>query len=58
MKCVPFGLAMLLGAFSTVLAADLTRGKDKVTVKFQAHAGNTAGGVFGCQMLKAEASGK
>jgi hypothetical protein len=49
---------MLLGAFSTVLAADLTRGKDKVTVKFQAHAGNTAGGVFGCQMLKAEASGK
>jgi hypothetical protein len=31
---------------------DLTRGKDKVTVRFQPHDGNTAGGVFGCRMLK------
>ena len=40
------------------IPADLTRGKEKVTVKFQAHAGNIAGGVFGCQMLKADAGGK
>ena len=31
---------------------ELTRGKQKVTVKFQAHAEATAGGVFGCAMLK------
>jgi hypothetical protein len=31
---------------------DLTRAKEKVTVKFQAHPGNTAGGVFGCAILK------
>jgi len=30
----------------------LTRDKKKVTVKFQAHPANTAGGVFGCAMLK------
>jgi DUF1680 family protein len=34
------------------LPEDLTRGKDKVTVKFQPHRGNTAGGVFGCRTLK------
>ncbi len=32
---------------------ELTRGKKQVTVKFQAHPGNMAGGVFGCEMLKA-----
>jgi DUF1680 family protein len=32
----------------------LTRGKTKVTVKFQAHPGNTAGGVFGVRMVKAD----
>ncbi|OHB70040.1 MAG: hypothetical protein A2V70_16950 [Planctomycetes bacterium RBG_13_63_9] len=32
---------------------ELTRGKEKVTVRFQAHPDNTAGGVFGCAMLKA-----
>jgi hypothetical protein len=30
----------------------LIRGKKKVTVKFQAHPNNTAGGVFGCALLK------
>ena len=30
----------------------LTRGKSQVNVKFQAHLGLAAGGLFGCQMLK------
>lgn len=30
----------------------LTAGKEEVTVRFEAHAGNTAGGVFGCAILK------
>ena len=30
----------------------LTRGKTEVTVKFQAHPGVAAGGLFGCQILK------
>jgi hypothetical protein len=30
----------------------LTRGKTQVTIKFQAHAGLAAGGLFGCQTLK------
>jgi DUF1680 family protein len=30
----------------------LTEGKNKVTVRFQAHEGNIAGGVFGCAILK------
>jgi len=34
------------------LPPELTRGKAKVTVKFQGHPGNFAGGVFGCEMLK------
>ncbi|MDH5706674.1 MAG: glycoside hydrolase family 127 protein [Candidatus Aminicenantes bacterium] len=34
------------------IPAELTEGKEKVTVKFQAHPGSTAGGVFGCFMLK------
>jgi hypothetical protein len=34
------------------LPAALTQGKTSVTVKFQPHPGNTAGGVFGCRMLK------
>jgi len=34
------------------LPLELTRGKEKVTVKFQAHAGNLAGGVFGCRMSR------
>ena len=37
----------------------LAKGKDKVTVRFQSHAGNMAGGVFGCRIIKrgAERSG-
>ncbi|MFV2067908.1 MAG: DUF6805 domain-containing protein, partial [Pirellulales bacterium] len=33
---------------------DQTRDKRKVTVRFQAHPGHIAGGVFGCAMLKPE----
>jgi hypothetical protein len=33
---------------------DLTRDKKAVTVKFQAHPGNFAGGLFGCAILKNE----
>jgi hypothetical protein len=31
---------------------DLTKGKEKVTVKFQANPGSMAGGVFGCRIVK------
>ena len=34
------------------IPADLTRGKEKVTVRLQAHAGKTAGGLFGVRTLK------
>ena len=34
------------------LPAALLTGKSKITVKFQAHPRNTAGGVFGCVILK------
>ena len=34
------------------IPASLTRGKSEVKVEFQAHAGMTAGGLYGCQMLK------
>jgi DUF1680 family protein len=34
------------------LPADLLKGKDKITVKFQAHKGSTAGGVFGVRVMK------
>lgn len=33
---------------------ELTEGKEFVTVKFQPHPGNTAGGIFGIAMLKAK----
>ncbi len=36
------------------LSPELTRGKKKVTVKFQGHPGNFAGGVFGCAILRTE----
>jgi DUF1680 family protein len=36
------------------LPADLTRGKEKVTVKFQAHPGRWAGGVYGVRSLEAK----
>jgi len=35
-----------------LLPQELTRTKKKVTVRFAAHPGNTAGGVFRCAMLK------
>jgi DNA-directed RNA polymerase subunit RPC12/RpoP len=34
------------------IPASLTRGETQVKVEFQAHAGMTAGGLYGCQMLK------
>lgn len=33
---------------------ELTRGRERITVKFDGHEGNFAGGVFGCAVLKAE----
>jgi hypothetical protein len=36
------------------IPADLARGKQSVTVRLQAHPGNTAGGIFGCAVLKAK----
>ena len=33
---------------------ELTKGKEKATVRFQAHPGNTAGGVFDLRMLRKE----
>ena len=35
-----------------VIPAELTRAKQKVTVKFQAHPGATAGGAFGCRIVR------
>ncbi|MCY2996075.1 MAG: glycoside hydrolase family 127 protein [Planctomycetota bacterium] len=34
------------------LPPSLTRGREQLTLKFQAHPGRTAGGVFGCVVLK------
>ncbi len=34
------------------IPANLTAGKQQVTVKFQAHPGSTAGGVFDCRVVK------
>ncbi len=34
------------------IAEELTKNKDKVTVRFQSHPGNMAGGVFGCRIVK------
>jgi len=34
------------------LAKQITQGKTSVTVKFQAQPGKTAGGIFGCAILK------
>ena len=36
------------------IPAELTRDKDKVTVRFQAHPRSIAGGVFGCVMLEGQ----
>ena len=34
------------------LAPELTQGKTNVTVRFQAHPGNTAGGLFGLRTVE------
>jgi hypothetical protein len=39
------------------LPKELTSDKTRVTVKFQAHPGRTAGGVFGCAILKVKNGG-
>jgi len=36
------------------IPAELTRGKQAVAIRFQAHPDNFAGGVFGCEVLKAK----
>jgi len=38
------------------LPEDITRGKDKVNIRFQAHADSWAGGLFGCRMLRGSSS--
>ena len=43
------------GKFTDVtypVPADMTKGRQKVTVKFQAHPGSMAGGAFGCRIVK------
>lgn len=35
-----------------LIPAELTKGKERVTVRFQAHPGRIAGGVFGCRILR------
>ena len=37
-----------------LLPAELTRGKERVTVRFQPHPGNIAGGVFGLRTTRVE----
>jgi len=37
------------------IPADLIQGKEKVTVRFQATAGNSVAGVFGIRMIRADA---
>ena len=34
------------------LPADLLKGKQNITVRFQSHPGTTAGGVFGTRVMK------
>jgi DUF1680 family protein/acetyl esterase/lipase len=36
------------------VSADLLKGKNKVTVTFKAHPGKTAGGLFGCRLLRSD----
>jgi hypothetical protein len=37
---------------SYAIPKELSRGKEKVTVKFQAHPNNSAGGLFGASLLR------
>ena len=41
-----------------LIPVELTRGKNTVVVKFVAHSGNKAGGVFGVRILKAQTNSK
>ncbi len=41
----------------TPLPESMTRGKQRVTIRFQAHPGNWAGGVFGVRMMRQSAAG-
>jgi hypothetical protein len=36
------------------IPAELTKGKAKITIRFQAHTGSCAGGVFECRLMKAQ----
>ena len=40
------------------IPSDLTKGKQSVTVKFQAHPGAMAGGIFGCRIMTSNLTGK
>jgi len=40
------------------IPVELTNGKNTAVVKFVAHAGNKAGGVFGVRILKAQTNSK
>ena len=42
---------------SHTIPEELTRGKNTVTIRFQAHPDNWAGGIFGCRMLRPENQG-
>ena len=39
-----------------LIPPELTRGKDKIVVRFQAHQGNTAGGLYGLRVIQRDAS--
>ncbi len=40
------------------IPAELTKGKSKITVKWQAQPGNFAGGLFGCRILRSQTNSK
>jgi uncharacterized protein len=40
---------------SYAIPQELIRGKERVEVRFQAHPGNFAGGLFGARVVKAKA---
>jgi hypothetical protein len=44
--------------FTYKVPSDLTKGKERVTVKFQAHPGAMAGGIFGCRIMTSNLTGK
>ena len=40
------------------IPSDLTKGKQRVTVKFQAYPGAMAGGIFGCRIMTSNLTDK